>query len=529
MTMDAILPLSDHRSDRAPHEAIAPARHTPSTGPARGGLSSVRAQAAIPENPFAALSGANGRPLKVAILSDFTRIPYANGAVFQTRALYRALNTCGHQATLIGPRDPDASADEIPPGTVALPSLPLRTYPGVHLPIPVGSSVLDPMRWDFDICFAQTTTLLVEFGIWLRKMRGVPLLCVNTTHLAAAYDVLLPERVSRIGAVHTVLHKTLRAPMERLFVDLYNQGDGLVVLSEGLRDYWRERGVTVPIHVIPRMVPEDVFERPLGPDPYVQLLEERGLDTRGPRLVCAGRHTREKSQHRLIRIFAEHIAPHEPQATLTLVGDGPDSAAYAALARELGVARRVIFTGEVPYSQISDYYRHANLFLHSSLSETFGNVLSEALWCGSPTVAFADGMGVSSQIQSGHNGLLIDPGRGPIAEESANAAFGKAVLALTRDPLAAARLGSAAEQRARERSSPLVVQRMLANAFAHAREHARQSNLRPLVDGPKALQWLETFRHFRTWMGFTGGLFAFGHLRPAAAPRPKGIQPSFCA
>ncbi len=175
------------------------------------------------QNPFAALSGANGRPLKVAILSDFTRIPYANGAVFQTRALYRALNTCGHQATLIGPRDPDATADEVPPGTVALPSLPLRTCPGVHLPIPVGSSVLDPMRWDFDICFAQTTTLLVEFGIWLRKMRGVPLLCVNTTHLAAAYDVLLPERVSRIGAVHTVLHKTLRAPMERLFVDLYNQ------------------------------------------------------------------------------------------------------------------------------------------------------------------------------------------------------------------------------------------------------------------------------------------------------------------
>ncbi len=529
MTMDAIRPLGEPRIDRAQHEAIASVRHTPSPGSARGGHSPVRAQAALPENPFAALSGANGRPLKVAILSDFTRIPYANGAVFQTRALYRALNTCGHQATLIGPRDPDASADEMPPGTIALPSLPLRTYPGVHLPMPLESFVFDPMRWDFDICFAQTTTLLVEFGIWLRKMRGIPLLCVNTTHLAAAYDVLLPERVSRIGAVHTVLHKTLRAPMERLFVDLYNQGDGLVVLSEGLRDYWRERGVTVPIHVIPRMVPEDVFDRPLGTDPYAPILEERGLDVRGPRFVCAGRHTREKSQHRLIRIFAEHVAPHHPQATLTLVGDGPDSAAYAALARELGIARRVIMTGEVPYSRISDYYRHATAFLHASLSETFGNVLSEALWCGTPTVAFADGMGVSSQIQSGYNGLLLEPGRGTLAEAKANAAFGNAALALARDPQAAARLGSAAAQRARERSSPLVVQRMIANAFVNAREHAAGAGLRPLVDGPKALQWLETFRHFRSWMGFTGGLFAFGHLRPAAAPRPKGIQPSFCA
>ncbi len=58
--------------------------------------------------------------------------------------------------------------------------------------------------------------------------------------------------------------------------------------SEGLRDYWRERGVTVPIHVIPRMVPEDVFERPLGLDPYVQLLEERGLDTARPALRLRG-------------------------------------------------------------------------------------------------------------------------------------------------------------------------------------------------------------------------------------------------
>lgn len=528
MSIDAFQPLGEHRVDRAQPEAFLSSRHAPAPASTRA-PHPQKGAATIPENPFAALTGAHGGPLRVAILSDFTRIPYANGAVFQTRALYRALNTCGHQATLIGPRDPDASADEMPPGTVTFPSVPLRTYPGVHLPVPTESSIFDPMRWNFDICFAQTTSLLVEFGIWLRKMRGVPLLCVNTTHLAAAYDVLLPERVSRIGAVHTVLHKTLRAPMERLFVDLYNQGDGLIVLSEGLREYWRERGVTVPIHVIPRMVPEDVFEGPIGADPYAPLLEKRGLDVHGPRLLCAGRHTREKSQDRLIRIFAEHIAPYEPQATLTFVGEGPDSAAYAALARELGVSRRVIMTGEVPYNRIADYYRHANVFLHASLSETFGNVLSEALWCGTPTVAFADGMGVSSQIQSGYNGVLLDPGRDAVAEERANAAFGRATLALVRDPTAAARLGSAAAQRARERCAPAVVQRMLANAFVHAREHAAASGLRPLIEAPKPLQWLETFRHFRTWVGFTGGVFAFGHLRPAAAPRPKGIQPSFCA
>src|SRR5271165_6105274 len=120
--------------------------------------------------PFAALSARHGRPLRVAILSDFTRIPYANGAVFQTRFLYQELRRCGHEVTVIGPEDPDTRPEELAPGTVALPSVPLKTYPGLHLPMPLAPWIFDPNRWNFDVVFAQTTSLLLEFGIWLRKM-----------------------------------------------------------------------------------------------------------------------------------------------------------------------------------------------------------------------------------------------------------------------------------------------------------------------------------------------------------------------
>src|SRR5580698_7621885 len=262
--------------------------------------------------PFAALAARQGRPLRVAILSDFTRIPYANGAVFQTRFLYQELRRCGHEVTVIGPHDPDGSPEELAPGTVELPSVRLKTYPGVHIPMPMAPWIFDPDRWDFDICFAQTTSLLLEFGIWLRQMKGVPLLCVNTTHLVAAYDVLLPEKLAKSELLQAGLHLTLKRPFERLFANIYNQSDGLVVLSEGLRTYWRERGVTAPIHVIPRTVQPDVFDRPLGADPYAELFEKRGFAHRGPRLLCAGRHTREKAQDRVIGIFARHVLPQEP-------------------------------------------------------------------------------------------------------------------------------------------------------------------------------------------------------------------------
>lgn len=418
---------------------------------------------------------------------------------------------------MIGPYDPDARPEELAPGTVVLPSVPLKTYPGVHLPLPLASWVYDADRWDFDIIFAQTTSLLVEFGVWLRKMKGIPLLVVNTTHLAAAYDVLLPEKLSKIEAVHAGVEMVLRRPYEQLFAEIYNDSDGLVVLSEGLRRYWRERGVTAPIHVIPRAVQPELFDRPIGSDPYLEL-ESSGRGARlvrGARLLCAGRHTREKSQDRLIRIFAKHIAPVELDATLTLLGEGPDTAYYKRVAAELGVADRVIFPGEVPFSRMADFYAHADLFVHASTSETYGNVMGEALWCGTPTIAFADGMGVSSQIQDGVNGVLLSPGTRVSGREDADAAFGRAALALLRDPKRRSRLGRTAARVARERAHPRVVERRIAEAFQQAQDHAAACALRPATSRPKPLQWYTTFRHFRPWTTLMGGVYLFGHLRPA--------------
>jgi 1,2-diacylglycerol 3-alpha-glucosyltransferase len=475
--------------------------------------------------PLAALAARHGRPLKVAILSDFTRIPYANGAVFQTRSLYQELRRCGHEVTVIGPEDPNGSPEEFAPGTVALPSVPLRAYPGVHVPLPLASWVFDASRWNFDICFAQTTSMLLEFGIWLREMKGVPLLCVNTTHLVAAYEALLPEKLSRNGLFQAGLHFTLRRPFERLFSGMYNQSDGLVVLSEGLRTYWRERGVTAPIHVIPRAVQSDVFDQPLGPDPYTRLIERHQLPQRGPRLLCAGRHTREKAQDRAIRIFAKHVLSREPEATLTMVGAGPQTEHYRKVALELGAEDRVIFAGEVSWTRMPDFYRYADIFVHTSLSETYGNVLGEALWCGTPTVAFADGMGVSSQIQDGANGVLFAPCKGEEAEAEADAAFGRAVVELIRDPQARARLGKGAGKRARESCSPAAIQQRIADVFQHAQDHAAACGLRPVADRPKLLQWLTTLRHARPWTTYNGLVYLTGHLRPTNGEKSENLHP----
>jgi glycosyltransferase involved in cell wall biosynthesis len=281
--------------------------------------------------------------------------------------------------------------------------------------------------------------------------------------------------------------------------------------------------VTAPIHVIPRAVQPEIFDKALGEDPYTHLLSDRGFA--GARLLCAGRHTREKAQDRVIRIFARHIAPVDRDATLTMLGEGPDTEYYRRVAREEGVAHRVFFPGEVAFTTMPDYYAYADVFVHASLSETYGNVMGEALWCGTPTVAFADGMGVSSQIKGGVNGLLLSPGTPSKRDErEADAAFARAVLDLLADPQERARLGKTASKMARERSSPLAVQTRIADAFRHAQEHAAACGIRAAADGPRVLRWMTTMDQFKSWAAINCGLYLIGHLRPAEDHRKTKAQ-----
>ena len=74
---------------------------------------------------------------------------------------------------------------------------------------------------------------------------------------------------------------------------------------------------------------------------------------------------------------------------------------------------------------------------------------------------------------------------------------------------------------ARERSSPLAVQTRMADAFRHAQEHAAASGLRAAVEGPRVLQWLTTFHHFRSWFLVHGGISLAGKIRTPHTEKKK--------
>lgn len=442
------------------------------------------------------------RPRRIGIANDHVRVPYANGSSFASQFLYREFSERGHEVTVIGPEDPVASEEELPENRVLLTSMPLYAQPGVHLALPTRRGLRELARKRIDIFLGQTGTGMIDLGLWLRRTHNIPFLSVNTFHWASYYQVLFPEAFSKNRAMHYLFSDQVIPWLERQIASAYNRSDGLVVLSGGLKQYWRDRGVNCPIHVIPRSVDPSIFDRPVGDDPFPK------ATVRGHRLLSVSRHSREKSIERLLGIFARAVAPEDPLATLTLVGDGPDHDALIELSRRLQVEDRVFFVGERPLRDVQNYYRHADLFVYTSLSETYGQVISEALWCGLPVVALNDGMGVQQQVSHDADGLLVSPGPD---ESLSDWRFGRAVMELLENEPRRLAMADEAERRARARCAPEENIRRFYDAFHLAKEHleatgAHSSSASSAVSLPPAY-------HLARWAGLHVAASAIGSFR----------------
>ncbi|HZW33785.1 MAG TPA: glycosyltransferase family 1 protein [Isosphaeraceae bacterium] len=101
------------------------------------------------------------------------------------------------------------------------------------------------------------------------------------------------------------------------------------------------------------------------------------------------------------------VTSRRPEVRVLFVGDGPSR---PALERRLGSVAR--FVGYRKGEDLADHYGAADLFAFTSLTETFGNVVLEAMASGLPVVALRAG-GVGETVQSGTTGLLAEPSEPP--------------------------------------------------------------------------------------------------------------------
>ena len=119
------------------------------------------------------------------------------------------------------------------------------------------------------------------------------------------------------------------------------------------------------------------------PDPLPRVTA-RDLLSRPPQIVAIGRLSPEKGHGLLLRAMS---LMRTREARLTLVGEGPRRRHLEEQARHLGIAERVRFAGW--QENIWPWLAQARVFALPSRTESFGNVVVEALAAGLPVISTA--------------------------------------------------------------------------------------------------------------------------------------------
>ena len=222
-----------------------------------------------------------------------------------------------------------------------------------------------------DVIHAHTLSLDSGIGRWLKKRLGCPL--VVTTH---GSDTFVPYTAGKF--------EHLRA---------YARGaDMLVCVSTLLRRRLEEAGVTEPMEVILN---------------GFRVAETQPCEKPPVSIVQAGYLMARKKADVTMRAFAL-LRRTYPEATLTVVGNGPEEQRFHDLARELELGDSIRFTGYMPNPELLAEVAKARFFVMPSVREGFGIVYLEAMANRCVTVG-TQGEGIADLIVHGENGFLVPP------------------------------------------------------------------------------------------------------------------------
>ncbi|HWP19340.1 MAG TPA: glycosyltransferase family 1 protein [Burkholderiaceae bacterium] len=132
------------------------------------------------------------------------------------------------------------------------------------------------------------------------------------------------------------------------------------------------------------------------------LRAEWGVDERTPVVLHVGRLAAEKNVHLALCAW-EAMREQCPAARMVVVGDGPMRRRWE---QEFPAAR---FVGAQRGEALARHYASADVFLFPSLSDTFGNVVLEAMASGLAVLAYDTGA-AGEHIEDCESGLLVRPG-----------------------------------------------------------------------------------------------------------------------
>ncbi|HWZ95264.1 MAG TPA: glycosyltransferase family 1 protein [Opitutaceae bacterium] len=321
--------------------------------------------------------------LKLALVTE-TFPPEINGVAMTLQRLVEGLARRGNDVTVFRPRQNSADAPATQSGyrEQLFPSLPIPGYSFLRLGLPARGRLLAQWGRDRpDLVHVATEGPLGYSALRAAHTLGLPVSSSFHTNFHAysrhyGFGFLNRPALAYLRHFHNRTRATF-APTDGLNAELASAGFArLRLLARGV-----DTKLFSPAHR------------------SESLRASWGLAPGDLAVVHVSRLAPEKNYPLLIEACASIRLAH-PRAKFILASDGP-------LRKKLQRAHPwVHFPGFLDPEALAAHYASADLFLYPSLTETFGNVVLEAMASGLPVAAF-NYAAAARFIRHGENGWLV--------------------------------------------------------------------------------------------------------------------------
>jgi glycosyltransferase involved in cell wall biosynthesis len=319
----------------------------------------------------------------VLFRSTETYPPEVNGVALTLARLVGGLRERGHQVQLIRPRQ--GRHDPGGPDELLVPGLPIPGYPGLRFGLPAHRKLhANWMRKRPNVVHVATEGPLGAAAVGAARALGIPVSSGFHTNFRAY------SRYYRLGWLEGLVGGHLRRFHNRTDLTL---APTATLTRELTADGYRN------VELLARGVDTGLFNPGRRSD---ALRSSWGVATDDLVVAYVGRLAPEKNLALVTKAYAAIKASHR-NSRMLFVGDGPSLSSLRHRYPDH------IHAGMRTGDELAAHYASADIFLFPSLTETFGNVVPEALASGLGVVAF-DCAAASDLIAAGKNGITVPPG-----------------------------------------------------------------------------------------------------------------------
>jgi 1,2-diacylglycerol 3-alpha-glucosyltransferase len=330
--------------------------------------------------------------MHIAYFTNFY-LPVINGVVRSVRSFRDELSRRGHNVFIFAQEHADYADED--PFIFRYPSLNLS--PGLDVPaaIPI-SPFIDRLipAVKLDVIHTHHPFLLGQAAAAKSLELDLPLVFTfHTQYREYTHYVPFPMET---------VQNFLKNALDRWLGDFMRRCQHIIIPSESMRQILVDRyGLKDRFTVIPTGIDLEAYRT--ADRNKIRRKRKWEKDTV---MISVGRLAPEKNWTTLIHAAALVLKEY-PRFRLVLIGDGQERKELEGLARELGIRRRVTFTGALPFSEIPAYMKAADLFGFASVTETQGLATLEAMAARLPVVA-VDASGTRDILKHGKQGYLVE-------------------------------------------------------------------------------------------------------------------------